>query len=297
VAGSDATFTSTTGATCTTQVATPLSAGQAMVAYVLGANAANETFVFSDNDGNTWATDRTQNLVAGSTIGVGHAGKISISGGVGTNQPTVTVTATGNGTGVIECAVSAYNFDGNNIALDVSNGQDQLSPGTGVDGVSSGNVTTTVAAELAYAFTGCNTTCNAIAAGTGYTVRQTQNFSAAEDQVLSSTQTLAGTFTITTNSETVTLIVTYKEVVSNPTTAKAGYLHAITINSPPGSAATLSIFDLPAASCTGTPATNVVANIAVSTTQPPVTIVFDVNMLQGICVKSSVAMDITVSAL
>lgn len=79
------------------------------------------------------------------------------------------------------------------------------------------------------------------------------------------------------------------------TSAKAttGFLHTVTINT--GGAGTLSIFDLASASCTGTPATNTVGVITAvaGTTQ---TYTYDVNLLNGICVKASVAMDYTVSA-
>jgi hypothetical protein len=79
------------------------------------------------------------------------------------------------------------------------------------------------------------------------------------------------------------------------TVAKATYgvLHTLTVNT--GGAGTISIFDLASASCTGTPATNTVAVItAVAATLQ--TFTYDVNLLNGICVKASVAMDFTVSS-
>lgn len=88
---------------------------------------------------------------------------------------------------------------------------------------------------------------------------------------------------------------TYTHVVGTTATAAkatAGFLHTLTVNT--GAAGTISIFDLPTASCTGTPATNVVAVItAVATTTE--TFTYDVNLNQGICVKASAAMDFTVS--
>jgi len=72
-----------------------------------------------------------------------------------------------------------------------------------------------------------------------------------------------------------------------------GYLHTVSVNT--GGAGTFSVFDLPAASCTGTPATNTIAVItAVAGTLQ--TFTFDVATLNGICVKASVAMDVTVSS-
>jgi hypothetical protein len=89
---------------------------------------------------------------------------------------------------------------------------------------------------------------------------------------------------------------TYTHVTgTTATVAKGtpGFLHTVTINL--GGAGTLSVFDLPAASCTGTPATNQVAIITATATTLQ-TFSYDVSMLQGICVKSSVAMDYTVSS-
>ena len=75
--------------------------------------------------------------------------------------------------------------------------------------------------------------------------------------------------------------------------ATAGFVHTLSINL--GAAGTVSIFDLPSGSCTGTPATNQVAIITATVTTLQ-TFTYDVNTLQGICVKASVAMDLTVSA-
>ncbi len=91
---------------------------------------------------------------------------------------------------------------------------------------------------------------------------------------------------------------TYTHITTTTATAakaNAGFLHALVVNT--AAAGTISIFDLPAASCTGTPATSVVAVITVPAATnglPP--FLYDVNLLQGICVKASVAMDFTVSS-
>ena len=71
-----------------------------------------------------------------------------------------------------------------------------------------------------------------------------------------------------------------------------GFVHTLAINL--GAAGTVSLFDLPAASCSGTPATNQVA-IVTATATTLQTFTYDVNFLQGICVKASVGMDLTVS--
>lgn len=75
--------------------------------------------------------------------------------------------------------------------------------------------------------------------------------------------------------------------------ATPGLLHTLSVNT--GGAGTISIFDLASASCTGTPATNVVA-VVTATASTLQTFTYDANFQNGICVKASVAMDFTVSA-
>jgi hypothetical protein len=75
--------------------------------------------------------------------------------------------------------------------------------------------------------------------------------------------------------------------------ASAGVLHAVSINT--GGAGTVSILDIVGSSCTGTPAGNTVAVItSIATTLQ--TFIYDVLFGSGLCVKASVAMDITVSS-
>lgn len=75
--------------------------------------------------------------------------------------------------------------------------------------------------------------------------------------------------------------------------ATAGLVHTLTVNT--GGAGTVSIFDLATAACTGTPATNTLAVITVTATTLQ-TFTYDMNTVNGICVKASVAMDLTVTA-
>jgi hypothetical protein len=89
---------------------------------------------------------------------------------------------------------------------------------------------------------------------------------------------------------------TYTHITGTTATAvKAtqGFLHSVTVNT--GAAGTISVFDLPSASCTGTPSTSVVAVITVTTTTLQ-TFTYDTALLQGICVKASAGMDFTVSS-
>jgi hypothetical protein len=77
--------------------------------------------------------------------------------------------------------------------------------------------------------------------------------------------------------------------------AVSGFVHTVTVNT--SAAGTVSIFDLAAASCTGTPSTNTVAVITTpSATTGLASYTFDVNTLNGICVQESAgSMDVTVS--
>jgi hypothetical protein len=88
----------------------------------------------------------------------------------------------------------------------------------------------------------------------------------------------------------------YTHIVGTTATAVKpipGFLHTLSVNT--GAAGTVSVFDLATAACTGTPSTNTVAVITATTTTLQ-TFTYDVNMLNGICVKASAAMDLTVSA-
>lgn len=76
--------------------------------------------------------------------------------------------------------------------------------------------------------------------------------------------------------------------------ATPGTFLGINVNT--SAAGTLSIFDLPSASCTMTPSTNVVAVLTVNATDPPHATPFNVAMLNGICTKASAGMDYTVES-
>lgn len=97
-----------------------------------------------------------------------------------------------------------------------------------------------------------------------------------------------GSFNINSNGYTFSHITgtTATAVKSTP-----GLLHTLTVGT--GAAGTIQIFDLPSASCTGTPAGPMsVLTITATTLQ---TFIYDTNFTQGICIKASVAMDFTVS--
>ncbi len=73
--------------------------------------------------------------------------------------------------------------------------------------------------------------------------------------------------------------------------ASSGILMRLSVNTP--AAGTVSIFDLASGSCTGTPSTNTLAVVTVTASTQPQPIAFDAHTLNGICVKASVAMDLT----
>lgn len=76
--------------------------------------------------------------------------------------------------------------------------------------------------------------------------------------------------------------------------ATNGTLLGINLNT--SAAGTISVFDLALASCTGTPSTNTVAVLTIAATENARAIPFNVALLNGICIKASVAMDFTVSS-
>lgn len=75
--------------------------------------------------------------------------------------------------------------------------------------------------------------------------------------------------------------------------ATNGTLINVNVNTP--AVGTISIFDLATASCTATPSTNTVAVITGTSTAPVGTFLYNLQFLNGICVKASAAMDFTVS--
>lgn len=76
--------------------------------------------------------------------------------------------------------------------------------------------------------------------------------------------------------------------------AGPGVVHTVVVGTP--AAGTISLFDLASGSCTGTPATNVVSVITATSTFPAAPEIYDVLFNNGICVKASATMDITVSS-
>lgn len=80
---------------------------------------------------------------------------------------------------------------------------------------------------------------------------------------------------------------------ATPVNSSAGFLHNLTVNL--GAAGTISILDLTASACTGTPTSPLIAKITATATTLQ-TFTYDVLATNGVCVQASAAMDITVSA-
>lgn len=90
---------------------------------------------------------------------------------------------------------------------------------------------------------------------------------------------------------------TYTHITGTTATeakGSAGVLTGVTVNT--SAAGTISVFDLGLAACTGTPATNTVAVITAIASSPPVSLPYNLSFQNGICVKASATMDITVSS-
>jgi hypothetical protein len=66
------------------------------------------------------------------------------------------------------------------------------------------------------------------------------------------------------------------------------------INLNTSGAGTISVFDLASVSCTGTPSTNTIAVLTIAATENARSIPFNVAVQNGLCIKASAAMDITV---
>jgi hypothetical protein len=74
----------------------------------------------------------------------------------------------------------------------------------------------------------------------------------------------------------------------------SGVVHSVVIGTP--AAGTVTLFDLAPASCTATPITSIVSVITATSTFPSAPEIYDTFFANGICVKASATMDITVSS-
>lgn len=72
-----------------------------------------------------------------------------------------------------------------------------------------------------------------------------------------------------------------------------GFLHTVTING--GTAGVVSLFDIAASGCAGTPASGKFAAIETISATNPTTLHYDIATANGICVVTAAATDVTVS--
>lgn len=88
----------------------------------------------------------------------------------------------------------------------------------------------------------------------------------------------------------------YKYIATATTSivkASPGYLHTVTING--GTAGVVTLYDIGSAGCTGTPASGKFATIETIGATNPVTLIYDLQTQNGICVLTAAATDLTVS--
>lgn len=88
----------------------------------------------------------------------------------------------------------------------------------------------------------------------------------------------------------------YKYISTATTTivkGNGGFLHTLTING--GTAGVVTLFDIGSAGCTGTPASGKFATIETIGATNPVTLLYDLQTQNGICVVTAAATDLTVS--
>jgi hypothetical protein len=72
-----------------------------------------------------------------------------------------------------------------------------------------------------------------------------------------------------------------------------GFLHSVTING--GTAGVVTLYDITGTGCTGTPASGKFATIETIGATNPVTLTYDLATLNGICVVTAAATDLTVT--
>jgi len=88
----------------------------------------------------------------------------------------------------------------------------------------------------------------------------------------------------------------YGYIAAAATTAvkpSPGYLHTVTLNG--GTPGTVTLYDIAGVGCTGTPASGKFATIETIGSTNPVTLTYDLQTKNGICVVTAAATDLTVS--
>lgn len=159
------------------------------------------TPTIADNDSNTWTLVTSQvQTTDGHKQWVWYAKNTVVTPNA---KPAITFTL--GGTSNSRCTIAEVS------GLDTTSPLDQFTSAQGASNTpSSGNVTTTSANE--YAWGGCSTSFNPSpwTAGSGYTLRESVNPYAMENQILSSTQTLAASCGTGSSGNWTAIIATFK---------------------------------------------------------------------------------------
>lgn len=141
--------------------------------------------------------------------------------------PTITLTLT-NACGYRSLVAHEVSGLDATAPLDQHTIVNQASPGTGTDGVTTGNVTTTTDGQYIFGATHLNnTTTQTIAAGTGFTGRESNSGGGdtppfrSEDQIQSVAGSVAATFTLTVDQHMTTAIMTFKAAAGGGATSRA----------------------------------------------------------------------------
>lgn len=158
----------------------------------------------ADNLGNTYTAVLTK---VGGTSGAPFAWSLyakNINGGA------CTITATFSGSGFHEIFAHEVSGADTSAPLDKSASNEQNSPGTGPNAVTSTAVTTTADGEYIFGFA-TGTQNNTVSTGTGFTGRLTAfATSCTEDKIQTSAGSIAATFTLGTDMPTISIIMTFK---------------------------------------------------------------------------------------
>jgi hypothetical protein len=116
-------------------------------------------------------------------------GKANITGGA----TTLTITLTGS-SGNQQCVIDEWSR-GTGAFADVHGGQNQQTPGTGTDAITSGSFTTTVNNDIVWGVEAASTVFTAASGGTGFTANTAQNSMVSEYKTLATAGSTAATFT------------------------------------------------------------------------------------------------------
>jgi len=204
---------------------TTVTAGDALVVWFTHDYSGGEpTLTCADSAGGTWssaldtakdATD-TQKMVM--FVCKNHPGGSSV-------LPTVTSSSSVPGR-AIRC-IQVTGVDTAALGAGEHAGQHQATPGTGTDGVTSGNVTPTASASLLLAHSfNSKASAAAPAAGTGFTNQTTcwpvsgGDEARSESKALSGTSAVAGTFTASGDENHLTIAVVLDEPAAGGATGR-----------------------------------------------------------------------------